>query len=65
MSEPTATRKMTLIAVKDQYASKFKPLTLVDSESAAKSIKDLLERTNAKVEIIEVPIWPEIRKEDE
>lgn len=63
MSDQPATRTMTLIAVKDQYASKFQPLTLVDNAETAKSIADLLGRTSAKVEIIAVPIWPEIRTE--
>lgn len=57
------TKVMTLVYIKEQYSQHIQAITLIDNEDIADAIAALLERTGAKVECIDVPIWPNMRKE--
>lgn len=58
-------KTMTLIYIKDQYSSRVKVLTLVENEADADALTALFERTDSRtVELIDVPIWPNIKSED-
>lgn len=56
---------MTLIYIKDKYSEKITPITLVDNELVADSLTALIEQTGAKAQVIDVPIWPNMKKEED
>lgn len=51
---------------KSQYSSDFEPpITLVQHRATAESLRALLEAGDTRgVYIIEIPLWPDLRKED-
>lgn len=58
-------RVMTLVYIKGEYGARMKPIFLVEDEKEADAITALIERSGAKVEIIDVPIWPDVKKEED
>ncbi len=61
---PTKTSGMTLIYKTDQYSRKITVFTLVDNAEVAASLTALIALSGDKAEAIEVPIWPNVRKEN-
>ena len=59
---PTKVPCMTLIYIRDKYSNKIEAITLVDNEDVANSLTALIERTGADAEIIDVPIWPNMKE---
>lgn len=57
---------MTLIYIKKKYSSGFEPLTLVRSVAEANAIAAIVERsqTTESIQVITVPMWPNIRSEE-
>lgn len=62
---PKAVRKMTLIYIKDQYGNKFTAIALVEDEKTANAVTSLIERSGAKANCVDVPIWPDIKAEED
>lgn len=65
MPDETPAKTMTLIYIKGRYSEKIEAITLVDNATVADSLTALIERTGAKAEVIDVPIWPNMRKQGE
>lgn len=68
VTEQPPRRPMYMVGTKkNSYSSDHDlPLTLVDDQTTAESLKALLEATGAtKAYVQEVPIWPAMRKEEE
>lgn len=61
---PAKITYMTLLYIGDRYTSKVTPITLVNNETEANALRVLIERTGAKVEVIDVPIWPNLKEEE-
>ncbi len=62
---PATPRTMTLIYTKDRYSHEIKAITLVDNKTVADSLAALIDQTDSKAELLEVPIWPNMRASED
>ena len=58
------TMKLVMVA-ENSYSAKMKPLTIVNNDSEGAALVALITRSGAKAQIIEVPVWPNIVKEED